>query len=89
MTQPLTKEQLEDKIWTNLTSVATHAINCEDPKHQRQNSCVDFTEHVFKDIMQLITQREQQATSEKTAYVYTKESPSMPQLPTPQGEDTI
>lgn len=41
-----------------------HAINCTDPEHTKQNSCVDFTEKNFDQLMQLFHQHTEQAKRE-------------------------
>ena len=48
-------KELEKGVWASLASQITHAINCTDPEHKRQDSCVDFTEKNFEQLMQLIT----------------------------------
>ena len=47
--------ELRKAVWASLASQMTHAINCTDPEHKRQDSCVDFTEKNFEQLMQLIT----------------------------------
>ena len=59
MTSPMTPTEQDDElrkaVWASLASQMTHAINCTDPEHKRQDSCVDFTEKNFEQLMQLIT----------------------------------
>ena len=55
MTPTEQDKELEKAVWASLASQMTHAINCTDPEHKRQDSCVDFTEKNFEQLMQLIT----------------------------------
>ena len=55
MTPTKQDEELRKAVWSSLASQMTHAINCTDPEHERQDSCVDFTEKNFEQLMQLIT----------------------------------
>ena len=55
MTPTEQDKELEKAVWASLASQITHAINCTDPEHKRQDSCVDFTEKNFEQLMQLIT----------------------------------
>ena len=55
MTPTEQDKELEKAVWASLASQMTHAINCTDPEHKRQDSCVDFTEKNFEQLMQLFT----------------------------------
>ena len=55
MTPTEQDKELRKAVWASLASQMTHAINCTDPEHKRQDSCVDFTEKNFEQLMQLIT----------------------------------
>ena len=55
MTPTEQNDELRKAVWASLASQITHAINCTDPEHKRQDSCVDFTEKNFEQLMQLIT----------------------------------
>lgn len=55
MTPTEQDKELEKAVWASLANQMTHAINCTDPEHKRQDSCVDFTEKNFEQLMQLIT----------------------------------
>ena len=55
MTPTKQDEELRKAVWSSLASQMTHAINCTDPEHERQDSCVDFTKKNFEQLMQLIT----------------------------------
>ena len=55
MTPTEQDKELQKAVWASLASQITHAINCTDPEHKRQDSCVDFTEKNFEQLMQLIT----------------------------------
>ena len=55
MTPTEQDKELEKAVWASLASQITHAINCTDTEHKRQDSCVDFTEKNFEQLMQLIT----------------------------------
>ena len=48
-------EELRKEVWASLASQMTHAINCTNAEHEKQDSCVDFTEKNFEQLMQLIT----------------------------------
>lgn len=50
----LSDEELQKAVWVSLASQMTHAINCTDLKHKMQNSCVDFTEKNFDQLIELI-----------------------------------
>lgn len=54
MTPTEQDDELRKAVWASLASQMTHAINCTDPEHKRQDSCVDFTEKNFEQLMQLI-----------------------------------
>ena len=54
MTPTEQDNELEKAVWASLASQMTHAINCTDTEHKRQDSCVDFTEKNFEQLMQLI-----------------------------------
>ena len=55
MTPTEQENELRKAVWSSLASQMTHAINCTDPEHKRQESCVDFTEKNFDELMHLIT----------------------------------
>ena len=55
MTPTEQDDELRKAVWASLATQMTHAINCTDPEHKRQDSCVDFTEKNFEQLMQLIT----------------------------------
>ena len=55
MTPTEQDKELQKAVWASLASQMTHAINCTDPEHEKQDSCVDFTEKNFEQLVQLIT----------------------------------
>ena len=55
MTPTEQDKELREAVWASLASQMTHAINCTNPEHTKQNSCVDFTDKNFDQLMQLIT----------------------------------
>ena len=65
MTHTEQDKELEKAVWASLASQMTHAINCTDPEHKRQDSCVDFTEKNFEQLMQLITEETVKARVEE------------------------
>lgn len=70
MPNPTDREELAKATWHLLASQMTHAINCKDIDHIKQNSCEDFTKANHDELMQLFDtyadQRVQEA--EKRGY---------------------
>ena len=55
MTPTEQDKELQKAVWASLASQITHAINCTDPEHEKQDSCQYFTKKNFEQLMQLIT----------------------------------
>ena len=85
MTPTEQDDELRKAVWASLASQMTHAINCTDPEHKRQDSCVDFTEKNFEQLMQLITADRKRVALESEMNAWKQVRKSYPKKQTLQG----